>query len=104
MCRTLGKKLLKFDQHVVAFFCPGCRTIHCLSLGAATSPRWDWDGNVDAPTFMPSVLVGKPTVCHSFIRGGQIHYLNDCTHAYAGQAVDLPVFTPEMIEFWDEPD
>jgi hypothetical protein len=30
------------------------------------------------------------TVCHSFVRQGRIEYLTDCTHALAGQEVNLP--------------
>jgi len=29
-------------------------------------------------------------ICHSFIRDGKIQFLGDCTHALAGQTVDLP--------------
>lgn len=31
-------------------------------------------------------------ICHSFVRDGQIQYLGDCTHEYAGKTVDLPDF------------
>jgi hypothetical protein len=30
------------------------------------------------------------TCCHSFVRDGRIEFLSDCTHAMAGQTVDLP--------------
>lgn len=30
------------------------------------------------------------TVCHSFVTDGRIQFLGDCTHAIAGQTVDLP--------------
>lgn len=29
-------------------------------------------------------------VCHSFVTDGRIQFLSDCTHALAGQTVDLP--------------
>lgn len=29
-------------------------------------------------------------ICHSFVRDGRIEFLGDCTHALAGQTVDLP--------------
>lgn len=32
--------------------------------------------------------------CHSFIRDGRIQFLSDCTHALAGQTVDLPEIDP----------
>jgi len=34
----------------------------------------------------------KPSVCHSFVTDGRIQFLGDCTHALAGQTVDLPDF------------
>lgn len=30
------------------------------------------------------------SVCHSFVTEGRIQFLGDCTHALAGQTVDLP--------------
>ena len=69
-----------------------------------------WTVDVDAVTITPSVLVngvqwpedthfhksvhanipaGGTTVCHSFVTGGRIQFLSDCTHALAGQTVDL---------------
>lgn len=30
------------------------------------------------------------TVCHSFVTDGRIQFLGDCTHARAGQTVDIP--------------
>ena len=29
-------------------------------------------------------------VCHSFVRAGQIEFLGDCTHEFAGQTVPMP--------------
>lgn len=60
-------------------------------------PCWMFDGDVDRPTLSPSIKAwtefGKrrePQVCHSFVREGRIEFLGDCTHALAGQTVDLP--------------
>ncbi|WP_242183199.1 DUF6527 family protein [Sphingomonas sp. CARO-RG-8B-R24-01] len=44
------------------------------------------------------VAAGKPpagftcSICHSFVTDGRIQFLGDCTHALAGQTVDLPEF------------
>jgi len=35
---------------------------------------------------------GRDTVCHSFVTDGKIQFLSDCTHALAGQTIDLPDF------------
>lgn len=89
----------------VLFWCPGCNEGHAIS-----TDRWGFNGDLDRPTFTPSVLVqgvqwaadsgfrksthdvapGEPTVCHSFVTDGRIQFLADCTHELAGQTVDLP--------------
>ncbi|WP_044871971.1 DUF6527 family protein [Pseudomonas sp. LFM046] len=108
--------VLKQGQAGTLFFhCPGCDGLHGVRIGVGAGPRWDWDGNVHRPTFSPSVLVrtgravdpsfvpepgDPPEVCHSFVRGGQIQFLDDCTHALAGKTVDLPVL-PEEGARWD---
>lgn len=82
----------------ISFWCPGCDSAHVVSVGATS---WSWDGNVDAPTISPSILVtydgpdagqddAPPARCHSFVRSGVIEFLSDCTHALAGQHVPLP--------------
>jgi hypothetical protein len=65
-------------------------------------PRWSFNGDLDKPVFGPSVNSwwggenGIPLHrCHTFIgcqgaQPGQIQFLGDCTHALAGQTVDLP--------------
>jgi hypothetical protein len=101
------------------FWCPGCDGVHQVQVGEGVGPRWGFDGNYEKPTFTPSVLVrsghyvpgqdgkdcwctyekrlGKQapfqcSVCHSFVRDGQIQFLSDCTHALAGQTVPLRDF------------
>jgi hypothetical protein len=84
--------------------------------------NWGYDGNAERPTFTPSILVRSGhyvpghedqcwckfnaelvakgeepsgfecSVCHSFVTSGRIQFLSDCTHALAGQTVDLPEF------------
>ena len=51
------------------FNCPcGCGKQRSLSFEAAESPRWQWDGNHDAPTLSPSVhWVGH---WHGWLRNG----------------------------------
>jgi hypothetical protein len=93
------------------FFCPGCGEHHAPIEG-----RWGFNGDVERPTFTPSILVRsghysdgnttecwcnftertgltsdfKCTVCHSFVTDGKIQFLSDCTHSLAGQTVELP--------------
>lgn len=72
---------------------------------AAMASRWGFNGDLDRPTLTPSVFCqwdqwqgeDKPKkhhVCHSFVSDGRIQFLDDCTHALAGQTIDLP----EIVE------
>ena len=105
----LSKVLHGLEGGRVAFQCPGCKRPHPINVGAPPGPRWTYNGNPDKPTFMPSVLVrwsepsdnpsefddsskDVPKVCHSFVTDGRIQFLSDCTHALAGQTVNLPEF------------
>jgi hypothetical protein len=112
-------KLVLLKRDYPAFYCPGCNQHHAVPCGDGPRPRWSWNGSKESPTFSPSILVhgtvlsekgkadyeewqrqGFPkrdgcfdtvdTICHSFITDGRIQFLSDCTHALAGQTVDLP--------------
>lgn len=100
------------DGDRVLFRCPGCEDNH--QILADRDRGWGFNGDLERPTFTPSVLVGgvqwapgegfhKPNhgvapgeriVCHSFVTDGRIQFLGDCTHALAGQTVDLPEWAP----------
>lgn len=102
----------------VAFRCPGCKSTHSVMTGEGPGPRWGYNGNPDAPTFTPSILVraghfvpgqeGKRCwcdyirehpeeaeegfrgeQCHSFVTDGKIQFLDDCSHDLKGQTVAL---------------
>lgn len=98
---ALSRKLRSVEGGRLMFWCPGCQGAHQVGVGAGPGPRWGYNGNPDAPTFTPSVLVtyagadaGKdgapPEICHSFVTDGRIQFLSDCTHALAGKTVELP--------------
>ena len=97
----------------IGFECPGCRLhtgmsgghvlpVDWLPEGQEASPhavrmyRWGFNGDMERPTFSPSVLTTMPVndrqafTCHKFIRDGRIEFLSDCSHALAGQTVELP--------------
>lgn len=86
----------------VLFECPGCKCLHSVSVDDVNSmgSRWTWNENVDLPTFSPSVLVTyrfsdlgrKDKICHSFVRDGNIIFLEDSSHELAGKTVELPDF------------
>lgn len=103
-----GVLRIQEDGHV-AFFCPGCKSHHRVRVPPHPN-AWGFNGDYEHPTFTPSVLVRgfqditddehaalmrserierRALVCHSFITDGKIQFLNDCTHALAGQTVAL---------------
>lgn len=93
------------------FYCPGCEEYHLIHV--VGDKAWEFNGDVDAPTFSPSYLTWadpNPNVlpeydpdgkyrngfrCHSFIKDGKIEFLSDCTHKLAGQTVELPEETKD---------
>ena len=103
----------------VAFWCPGCDASHQVPVADTHNPgmNWGYNGNAEAPTFTPSILVRSGHfvpghdggdcwcstkdadgedwgfscgICHSWVTDGQIQFLPDCTHALAGQTVPIP--------------
>ena len=77
------------------FFCPGCENHH-----AYTVPRWTFNGDMERPTFTPSLLCNAdhiPSRCHLFMTDGKIQFLSDCHHKLAGQTVEM-----EDCEEWME--
>lgn len=72
--------------------------------------NWTWNGDTEKPTLRPSILTRgtadisdedhrkimakepfKPVkvVCHSWVTDGQMQFLADSTHEFAGQTLDL---------------
>jgi Family of unknown function (DUF6527) len=88
-------------------WCPGCEEMHLIP------DSWTFDGNLESPTFSPSVAISGvqrvfvdgrwngewkrdaagnpiPYVCHYILTAGKLNFQGDCTHALVGQAVPLP--------------
>jgi hypothetical protein len=97
------------QYRAVSFGCPGCGWCHFLPVDGDSTKRpvWGWNNEMDMPTLTPSILMRtqrrkkessepfdesqiEQVVCHSFVTNGRIQFLGDCTHALAGQTVDLP--------------
>jgi len=81
-----------------AWYCPGCGYTHSFW----DDGRWTFDGNFDAPTFSPSLMLdpienGWPKRCHTFVKAGRIQFLDDCSHELKGQTVDMV-----DVEDWPE--
>lgn len=83
-----GKKAWKW----VMTWCPGCDELHPFTVevyDGSDKPRWDWDGNLESPTFNPSMLSYGKKRCHSFLRNGVWEFLSDSEHDKAGQKVPM---------------
>lgn len=69
----LSKKLRSTEDGSVTFWCQGCQEAHTISVGAGPGPRWGYNGNPDAPTFTPSILVRTghhvPNFAEKFLPG-----------------------------------
>jgi hypothetical protein len=84
----------------IAFWCPGCKTLHAIHVAprpdGRLGPQWGYNDNPERPTFTPSILVtwtyGEERASKVWYenRAGQIQFLGDCTHALAGQTVEIP--------------
>lgn len=70
------------------FHCPGCNAGHSFRVGGNERPRWTFNGNVDKPTFHPSLRCNQDQ-CHLNIEDGMIKFHPDCVHALAGQTVEM---------------
>lgn len=71
------------------FWCPGCQEPHGFIVRSnADRPQWKFDGNLEKPTFSPSLLYpDKKIRCHLFLKAGIIEFLTDCGHELRGQKV-----------------
>ena len=85
----------------VTFRCPGCLNTHVLPITG--SKAWGFNGNLESPTLTPSILCryyafdpeteqcsALESVCHSFVKDGQIQFLDDCSHTLKGKTVEIP--------------
>ena len=97
-------KLLTYDSgeaHLV-FWCPGCNCRHPVRVrsaaGGVGATCWGWNDSLELPTITPSIKTEwkwgqkqAPHVCHCYVESGEIRYLDDCTHEFAGQTMTLPL-------------
>ena len=77
------------------FFCPGCKELHHYSIVGTTHPVWDFDGNLESPTFSPSLRIttgpaDDPDICHLTLTSGLFHFYPDSTHELSGKQ-DIPM-------------
>jgi len=91
--------VLRKAENGHSHWCPGCEGMHVIPSS------WDFDGNVDKPTFNPSVRItyngpdagqerdygrAPSACCHYFLHAGQLQFCSDSTHELSGKTVALP--------------
>lgn len=93
----MGKKLYQTADGLPGkrylFHCPACNIGHCFVTKADTGPLWSFNGDLERPTFDPSLMYyrdsyGMPR-CHLYVREGKIIFLPDCEHELKGQTVEM---------------
>jgi hypothetical protein len=86
------------------FFCPGCREFHSIHTDKVNQDgvKHILTGTLERPTITPMISrqIEKFNVskhahnydhrCNSFITDGNIRFLENCTHAFAGKVIELP--------------
>lgn len=106
---------LRRGTDAYSHWCPGCLEPHSIPN------TWEFDGNVNSPTFKPSVnITGVQTVvergrwtgefkkdaagnpipycCHYILTAGQLQFQPECTHELKGQTVPLPVLPAFLMD------
>lgn len=113
----LGAKLRTTASHEgygggLAHWCPACKEMHAFATLAPlkNGARWTWNGNVDKPTFTPSMNISVGPYkdedfdiplsrCHYILTNGLINFCDNSTHAMKGQqGVPLPDLPPELMD------
>ena len=100
MNEVLSIATTKGGEIGVSFHCEGCKIRHRVPVENSKC-IWDWNGDTEKPTLSPSIKTqftnddGKDMLCHSFVKDGNIQYLNDCTHELAGKTIPLPLIENE---------
>lgn len=91
-------KVLVFAPGYYHVYCPGCDKLHVIwtrESGLVEHPIWQFNGDVNSPTFTPSVKIETghhpeaSDICHFTITAGMIQYHGDCTHEFKGQILPL---------------
>lgn len=72
------------------FYCPACKALHpYYTVKLPDYPVWWFDGNMDQPSFSPSLRMIQENNCHLYVTGGVLAYCNDCKHELRGQNVPM---------------
>lgn len=86
------------ESESYVFWCPGCDEYHQFYTKYNGQSKWQFNGDMDRPTFTPSLLMlrrrgdypGCGPRCHLIMTDGMIHFCGDCEHSLVGQTVEIP--------------
>ena len=87
---------VKNSKKTYTIYCLACKTTHNINCNPELNGPWVFSGTTTKPTFKPACKLqykdesGALFVCHFRIDQGEIEYLKDCTHKFAGVIMDLP--------------
>lgn len=98
----------------VQVYCPGCECMHSFTIEAPVGPTgkqlnngitWEWDGNLERPTFSPSLLCFNTVhVCrdeHTYTLCEDTDF-ESCGHRSHGYAWRLSDGTVRTFKFWEK--
>jgi hypothetical protein len=91
-----GRYLRKVDRGY-AHYCPGCDSLHVFAVDRPfdNGARWTFNGDLEKPSFSPSMNVGD-NWCHYHLTAGMLIYTPGNTgHGLSGQTLPLPELPPD---------
>ena len=79
------------DPGGYAHYCPGCDGMHVFAVDEPfpNGARWTFNGNLEKPTFSPSMNIGNDW-CHYNLTDGELRYTTCRGHNLGGQTLPLP--------------
>ena len=91
MKEQLTDKLRLVTNGVYKHWCPGCKKIHEIDVLNVNHHCWSFSGNMDYPTFRPSIKIMKEgqMVCHYNLVEGIVHFFGDSEHDLKWHSVAL---------------
>lgn len=89
----------KLINNNLFYWCEGCG--HCHHVPVDGSRGWQFSGTIENPSLSPSVrhfytdpeTSAQITVCHYWLKNGNIEYCGDCQHKFANttrQLISIP--------------
>jgi len=94
MGKILSKYLRDNGEGDLMHWCPGCNSLHIYAVNSGVPGKnWSFNGNVEKPSFSPSMLINRGTpdkTCHYFLTDGVLQYCSDTAHHLKNQHVPLP--------------